>query len=406
MRKAERNKLLRTDPRILTPNRNLNESVRYKSTQASGSDVPYRNMAVRQTQIDCCPTEKEIEAIYIQNSYEICRKIVPKPTPKEFDVLIRTGAVALTGSDIHVFENGNRDVEGMTLGHDATGYIEELGRCVHHLRVGDRVVMESALSCGICDYCKQGLYNMCAGLVYNGFMATHQVHPADLCHRLPDSISMEEGALTQTLALGCQACFKANISPTSNVLIIGSCPTTVAAAMCATAIGAKQVAIASTMFSTLEMVSKEFGFTHIHFDANALFGEVLETIFCKFRAWPNVVINCAISAMTMNLCVMALQPCGVCVLAECESECASFNALDILMKNIRLIPSFRSTNMFPTALQLMKSGRAPMHKFISSSFTWDKLEDAFCCAQHESNVGLRKVIITNKTEKQKRKKSK
>ncbi|XP_023035548.1 sorbitol dehydrogenase [Drosophila willistoni] len=261
------------------------------------------------------------------------------------DVLIRTGSVAITGSDIHVYENGNRDVEGMTLGHDATGFIEEVGQCVHHLHVGDRVVVESALSCGICDLCKRGLYNMCGGLVYNGFLATHQVHPADLCHRLPDSISMEEGTLTQTLALGCQACFKGNITPTSSVLIIGSCPTAVAAAMCSTAIGCKQVVIASTMNSTLEMVQKDFKFETVFFDSNALFGEVLEAIYRKFREWPNCVINCAISAMTMNLAVMALQPCGVCVLSECESECASFNALDILMKNIRLIPSFRSTNM-------------------------------------------------------------
>lgn len=343
--------------------------------------------------------ERPVEIVRIPECYKICRIEAPRPSPNDFDVLIRTGSIAITGSDIHVYENGNRDVEGMTLGHDATGFVEELGRCVHHLHVGDRVVMESALSCGICDYCKQGMYNMCGGLIYNGFMTTHQVHPADLCHRLPDKISMEEGALTQTLALGCQAVFKANITPTSNVLVIGSCPTAVAAAMCASAIGAKHVLIASTMSSTLDVVKADFGFNNVHFDSNALFGEVLEGIYAKFNDWPNVIINCAISAMTMNLAVMALQPCGVCVLAECESECASFNALDILMKNIRLIPSFRSTNMFPTALQLMKSGRAPMHKFIGSTYNWEGLEDAFRCAQHEANIGLRKIIINSASER-------
>ncbi|EDV94883.1 GH17060 [Drosophila grimshawi] len=285
----------------------------------------------------------------------------------------------------------------MTLGHDATGYVDRVGSSVHHLHVGDRVVMESALSCGICDYCKRGLYNICADLIYNGFLASYQTHPADLCHRLPDSIGMDEGTLAQTLAMGCQACFKADISPTSNVLIIGTTPTAVSAAMCAMAIGAKKVTIAGTMESALEMIDRELGYHTIHYDANALFGEVLEAVYCKFQEWPNCAINCAITPMTMNLAVMALQPCSVCVLAECESECASFNALDILMKNIRLVPSFRSANMYPTALQLMKSGRAPMHKFIGQVFAWGNVEEAFQCALHESNVGLRKVIVNGKS---------
>lgn len=337
--------------------------------------------------------DDEALTLRITNPYEISVVPFSKPRPKDFDVLIRTGSVAVSNSDIHVYENGNRNMEAMSLGHDATGIVEELGRCVQHLHVGDRVVMESALSCGICDLCKKGLYNMCSGLVYNGFLSTYQTHPADLCHRLPESISMEAGALTQTLALGCQACFKANVTPTSNVLILGACPTAVAAGICAKAIGAKRVAIAGCMAPALDVVARDFGFQAVEFDSNALFGEVLEAIYSKFRDWPDCVINCSISAMTMNLAVMALQPCGVCVLAECDSECASFNALDVLMKNIRLVPSFRSANMYPTALQLMQSGRAHMQKFITATYPLSKADEAFRAAQHESNIGLGKVIV-------------
>lgn len=261
------------------------------------------------------------------------------------DVLIRTGSIALSGSDIHVYENATQDIEDITLGHDATGFVEDIGSCVKNLNVGDRVVMEAALSCGLCDYCKRGECNICSDLVYNGFLATHQAHPADLCHRLPESLSMEEGAMTQTLALGCQACFKANITPTSNLLIIGSSPTAVSAAMCAVAMGATKVVIADTKISNLETVKYDFGFDTLLYDTNALLGEALEAVYNKFNGWPNCAINCAIGPMTMNLAVMALQPSSVCVLSECESESSSFNAFEVLMKNIRLIPSFRSANM-------------------------------------------------------------
>nr|XP_017020495.1 uncharacterized protein LOC108073406 isoform X1 [Drosophila kikkawai] len=332
-------------------------------------------------------------ALRISDSFKVELIPMSKPSPRDFDVLIRTGSVAISGSDIHVYENGNRCTEAMSLGHDATGYVEEVGRSVQHLKVGDRVVVESALSCSICDLCKQGLYNMCAGLVYNGFLRTFQTHPADLCHRLHPSISMEEGALTQTLALGCQACFKGNIRPTSNALILGTCPTAVASAICAQAMGARKIIFAGCKGPALDVISREFGFDAVEFDNSSLFSEVLEAIYSKFQTWPNCVINCSISAMSMNLAVMALQPCGVCVLSECDSECASFNALDVLMKNIRLIPSFRSANMYPTALQLMDSRQACMKKFITATYPLCEADQAFRSARHESNMGLGKVIV-------------
>ncbi|KAH8330336.1 hypothetical protein KR067_001290 [Drosophila pandora] len=332
-------------------------------------------------------------AVRIPNPYKIDMVPVSRPTPTDFDVLVRTSSVAISGSDIHVYERGNSVVESITLGHDATGFVEEVGRSVRNLRVGDRVVMESALSCGICDLCKRGQYNMCCGMVYNGFLATHQTHPGDLCHRLYPSISMDEGTLVETLALGCQACLTGNVTPTSNVLIIGACPTAVSAGLCAKALGTKRVVIGGPSGKALEAASRDFGFDTVPIEENSMFGEVLEAMYCKFHDWPDRVINCSISALTMNLAVMALQPCGICVLAECGTECASFNALDVLMKNIRLIPSFRSANMYPTALQLMKSGRAPMHKFIAGTFPLSHAEEAFRTAQEESNEGLGKVIV-------------
>lgn len=260
-------------------------------------------------------------------------------------MLIRTQTVAISGSDIHIFEHGNNSCTGISLGHDATGIIEQIGTSIFGLRPGDRVVVESGLSCGICEFCKRGAYNMCMQLIYNGFFMKYQVHPADLCHKIPNGLSMEEAALTQTLALGCQACFKAHITPTSNVLIMGTSPTAVATALCARAIGAKNVLMICTMHAALELIRNTFNLDYLCYDTTIPMGEVLENIFCCYNDWPDVAINCAISEYTMNLGILALKPCGVCVLAECYTEGAAFNAMDVLMKNIRLIPSFRSTNM-------------------------------------------------------------
>lgn len=253
--------------------------------------------------------------------------------------------VAISGSDIHIFENGSSGSNGITLGHDASGIVDRVGKAIINLRPGDRVVVESGLSCGICEFCKQGNYNMCMQLIYNGFLMKYQVHPADLCHKVPENLTLAEASLTHTLALGCQAAHKAPITPNTNVLVMGSSPTAVASAISARANGAKNVVLLCQMHSALESLNTHFDFNYVHDDPSMSFSEVLESIFCAFTDWPQVVINCAINERNMNLAVMTLRPCGVCILTECDSEGVSFNALDVLMKNIKIIPSFRSTNM-------------------------------------------------------------
>ncbi|XP_022209827.2 uncharacterized protein LOC111065753 isoform X2 [Drosophila obscura] len=331
--------------------------------------------------------------INIPRRYDIEMLELPLAQPKEYEALIRVGSVALSGSDIHIYENGNEDMKDMSLGHEATGFVEELGSCVQNLQLGDRVVCEATITCGFCDLCKEGRYQMCERLWYKGFLGTHQIHHADLCHRLPKNITMEEGSLIQTLAAACAACLKGEILPISNVLIIGSGPTTIAAGLVAKTLNAKQVTIATTMNSTLEMATNQFGLNCVQYDSNGLYSEVLESIYSQGKDWPNLVINFAISEQTMNLAIVALKPCGICVLAECASEVASFNTVDLLMKNIKMRPSFRYANMYPLALQLLSTKLAPLRKLIGNTYPITQVGEAFKEAQHESNTGIKKIIV-------------
>ncbi|XP_034132011.1 uncharacterized protein LOC117586193 isoform X1 [Drosophila guanche] len=331
--------------------------------------------------------------INIPRRYDIEMLSLPLAQPKEYEAIIRVGSVALSGSDIHIYENGNEHMKDMTLGHEATGFVEQLGSCVQNLKLGDRVACEATITCGFCDLCKEGRYQMCEHLWYKGFLGTHQVHHADLCHRLPDNITMEEGSLIPTLAAACAACLKGEILPLSKVLVIGSGPSVIAAGLVAKCLNAKQVTLATSMNATRKMASTEFGLNCVHFDSGSRYNEVLESIYSQGRGWPNLVINFAISELTMNLAIMALKPCGVCVLAECASEVASFNTVDLLMKNIKMRPSFRYANMYPLALQLMSTRLAPLRKLIGKTYPITKVDEAFQEAQRESNTGIRRVIV-------------
>ena len=69
------------------------------------------------------------------------------------------------------------------------------------------------------------------------------MHPADLCFKLPDNVSLEEGAMCEPLSVGVHACRRANIGPETNVLIMGAGPIGLVTMLSARAFGAPRIII-------------------------------------------------------------------------------------------------------------------------------------------------------------------
>ena len=88
---------------------------------------------------------------------------VPDPRIEEpTDAIIRITTTALCGSDLHLYEVlGPFIREGMVLGHEPMGIVEEVGSGVTNLAPGDRVVIPFQVSCGTCFMCDQGLQTQC-----------------------------------------------------------------------------------------------------------------------------------------------------------------------------------------------------------------------------------------------------
>ncbi|CAJ2657773.1 unnamed protein product [Trifolium pratense] len=120
--------------------------------------------------------------------------------------------------------------EPMVIGHECARIIEEVGSQIQTLVPSDRVAVEPGISCWPCDHCKLGRYNLCPEMNFfatppvHGSLANQIVHPADLCFKLPDNVSLEEGAMCEPLSVGFHACRRANIGPETNVLIMGAGP--------------------------------------------------------------------------------------------------------------------------------------------------------------------------------------
>ena len=149
-------------------------------------------------------------------------------------VIVRIGAVGICGSDVHYFahgRNGPYEVNSpLVLGHECAGTVTEAGPSVTSVSVGDRVVVEPQRTCGLCSECTSGRYNLCRSVEffatppYDGALQEFMAVPERIVHRLPATMSMEQGALIEPLSVALAACDVIDVAPGDRVLVTGAGP--------------------------------------------------------------------------------------------------------------------------------------------------------------------------------------
>ncbi len=125
---------------------------------------------------------------------------VPKPVPKTNDVLIKVKAVGICGSDMPIFAGISKWPLPLIPGHEFAGVIEEVGSGVKDFEAGDRVTAGLVINCGECIYCRQGLESLCENIVETGIhvdgaFAEYVTVPAKTLHRMPETMTFDQGGI-------------------------------------------------------------------------------------------------------------------------------------------------------------------------------------------------------------------
>ncbi|RLE78213.1 MAG: alcohol dehydrogenase, partial [Thermoprotei archaeon] len=128
-------------------------------------------------------------------------KDVPKPVPREKQVLIRIRACGICRTDLHIVEGELPPVKlPLIPGHQVVGVVEETGEHVESLRKGNRVgVAWLYWTCGSCEFCRRGLENLCERALFTGYSvdggyAEYIAVPEEYAFPLPGGYSDEEVA--------------------------------------------------------------------------------------------------------------------------------------------------------------------------------------------------------------------
>ncbi|XP_013777584.1 sorbitol dehydrogenase-like [Limulus polyphemus] len=306
----------------------------------------------------------------------------PISKPGKDEVLIAIHSVGICGSDVHYWVNGCIGdfivKEPMVLGHESSGIVKEVGEGVTDLKPGDRVAIEPGIPCRKCKFCKCGRYNLCPDIKFcatppvHGTLTRFYTHPADLCYKLPDNVSLDEGAMLEPLSCAVHACKRARVTAGMKVLVCGAGPIGILNLLTAKAMGASQVCITDISSSRLEF-SRKLGADHTILvdtkDAQALVTKVHEAL----GGAPDVTIECSGAESSIILTILATKSGGVVVLIGMGPPEVTIPIVSAAVREVDIRGIFRYTNCYPIALDLVASGKVNVKPLITHHF---KLEDS------------------------------
>lgn len=196
---------------------------------------------------------------------------VEKPVCGEKEILIRVCYCAICGTDVRIYFHGHKKVNPPAIiGHEITGIVEEIGESISwdEIKVGDKVSVVTSIGCGKCKMCKKGYYNLCPdtkaiGYYYQGGFAEYLLIPEPAVEqkaivKLPDNLSLYEGALIEPLSCCINGQSYLNIEKGETVVIYGGGPVGLMHANLANASGAEKVIVVDPDYERLEKFGKQF----------------------------------------------------------------------------------------------------------------------------------------------------
>ena len=336
------------------------------------------------------PSDQTRAVLLQEKVIEVQPAAVPEPGPHQ--VLVEVAAVGICGSDVHYYEHGRiADFvvrEPLVLGHEASGTIRAVGAAVSDRTVGQRVALEPQETCGRCEQCLAGRYNLCPDVVFfatppvDGAFAQYVVLDSIRAHPVPDGLSDEAAALVEPLSVAVWAAHKAAIEPGDRVLVTGAGPVGLLCADVARARGASWVGVSDTNHHRLE-VARQRGATAT---VNAAAGPLVEQI-----EPVNVILECSGATPAVQGAFAVAAPAARIVMVGLGAPDMELPVATIQVKELVVTGVFRYANCYPAAIALAASGAVDLDSLVTGRFGLDQVTEALTASRTDPH-SLKPVV--------------
>lgn len=306
------------------------------------------------------------------------------PQPADNEVLVKLEYVGICGSDMHYYETGRIGdyvVEPpFVLGHEPGGVVVEVGKNVTHLKVGDRVALEPGKTCGHCEYCKEGKYNLCPDVVFfatppvDGVFQEYVAHEAALCFKLPENVDTLEGALIEPLAVGFHAANQGGAHAGQTAVVFGAGCIGLVSMMALKAEGVSRVYVVDIMQKRLDK-AMELGAAGV---INSMNTDVQEEIGRLTEGkGVDLVIETAGMEVTTRQAIHVTKKGATIVLVGYSKTGEMTLPLSLALdKELTFKTVFRYRHIYPMAIEAVASGKVNLKGIVSNIFNFDDIQAA------------------------------
>jgi L-iditol 2-dehydrogenase len=320
--------------------------------------------------------------------------------PKPGEVLLEVTAVGICGSDLHTYLLGN--VGGtapeypLTLGHEAAGIVRAVGAGVEHVRVGQKVAIDPATHCGVCERCEAGQPHLCANLKfmglypYHGALRERMTHSAHSIVPVPDSISAVDTAMLEPLGVALHAIRLANIELGEDVFVVGCGAIGLLIIALARLNGARHIFAVDRFPWRLDMAANYGADILLNAEKDDVLGEVARR---TNKRGVDLAIEAAWVTDTANQCAEVARLGGRVIIVGIPSEDSfTLKASTVRRKELRIMYSRRMKHTYPASIALAASGKVALAPLATHVYTLDEAPAAFETAATYADHVVRAVV--------------
>ena len=321
---------------------------------------------------------------------------VPVPQPGPGQVLVKIEKIGVCGSDIHVYHGEHPFTKyPITQGHEVSGTVERLGEGVAGFSLGQKVTIQPQVVCGKCWPCRNGKYNLCEELKVMGFQTTgvashYFAVDEEKVTPLPETMSLDEGAMIEPLAVAVHAVRRAGDVRDKDICVLGAGPIGILVAQAAKGLGARKVMVTDVSDLRLQK-AKECGADVCVNTREKDFGTEFVACFGPDKA--DVIYDCAGNNVTMGQAIQYARKGSTIILV---AVFATRGDVDLAVLNdheldLNTSMMYRSED-YLTAIDLVNQGKVQLTPLISKHFAFRDYLKAYQYID-ENRESTMKVII-------------
>ncbi len=301
-------------------------------------------------------------------------------SPSAGEVRLDVGYVGICGTDMHIYHGvmDQRVMPPKVIGHEMSGTVAEIGDGVEGFEIGDRVVVRPLDYCGECPACKAGHSHVCQNLKFMGidtpgaFQSSWTVKARTL-HKLPESVSLQQGALVEPLAVAVHDINRAELKAGEHAVVIGGGPIGQLIAQVAKSMGAD--VIMSEVNETRQAFAQQHGIKTVNPIQDNLVdvvnewtnGKGADVVFEVSGVQPAIDVMTEIAAVRGRICMVAI-----------HSDKPQVDLFKFFWKELQLVGArvYQSED-FDQAIELLANNKLALDAYVTSVNALGNIQNAF-----------------------------